>query len=507
MTIKVYEGKTEHDLPFEAGQTILTVLQNAGIRSITAPCGGNGTCGKCTVEMHSGSRAGKVLACKTAAEDGMVVELVPEVRISFADTSNADIYPPTPGQEGYAAACDIGTTKVVCRLADLQSGRLLAKISGSSSQRIFGGDVLSRLKAAEEGHAEELHGLIIRQIDYYISELCREQKIRREEIKLLSVTGNTIMMHFFAGLNPAQISTAPFKPVSLFGEMQSGRELGMDFEGQVYICPAVSGFIGSDTVCSILSSGLAASEKPSLLVDLGTNTEIAVGDKNGITACAADGGAAFKASLLEHGMTASAGAVAGVKYEDGALQLTVLGAGKPAGVCGSGFIDVLGILYEHEILDEMGHIASAEEAEPELARYIGQENGSPVFYLTEDHTIFISQADISKFQLAKAAVSAGISILADEENVPLDQIDRCLLGGGFGTFVQEKNAALLGLIPSECAGRTCKLGNSALAGAVSAAISESARAELERIRGLVKVIDLPTHPDFSDAYVDGMMFE
>ena len=252
---------------------------------------------------------------------------------------------------------------------------------------------------------------------------------------------------------------------------------------------------------------MAASEGKMLLIDLGTNTEIVMGGRESMIACSVDGGAAFKASLLEHGMTASAGAIAGVKKEGGKLLLEVLGAAKPKGICGSGFIDILGILYEEEILDELGHIADADETDSELARYIGEEDGRTVFYLTEDRDIFISQADISKFQMAKAAIAAGIRILAEETGISLRSLEKLRLGGGFGAFAHRRNSALLGIIPQECKGKTVKLGNTALAGAVSAALSEEARAELLRIRKLVRGIDLPTHPSFSDAFTDAMFFE
>ena len=148
-----------------------------------------------------------------------------------------------------------------------------------------------------------------------------------------------------------------------------------------------------------------------------------------------------------------------------------------------------------------------EETDSELARYIGTKDGRAVFYLTEDRSIFLSQADIRKFQLAKAAISAGIKILAEENGIPLSGLEKLFLGGGFGSFAHRRNSALLGIILQECKGKTLKLGNVALAGAISAALSEEARIELSRIRDIIQVIDLPTHPSFSDAYMDGMVFE
>ena len=507
MTITVYEGTKKHELPFNEGETILTVLQNAGIQSITAPCGGKGACKKCIVNAHVGEEGGPVLSCTTPAKDGMVVEFYPEDRFSFADRFAGRVFPPDAGLKGYGIACDIGTTKVVCQLVSLETGELVCAVSGSNNQRIFGGDVLSRLVAAEEGHADEIHEQIILQINEFIGQLCRQADITSGDIRILAAAGNTIMMHFFAGLNPAQISTAPFTPVSLFGEMKKSQELGLAFDGDVYLCPSVSGFIGSDVLCGILTGSMAEGEDSMLLIDLGANTEMVMGNRDGMIACTVDGGAALKGSLLDHGMIAGLGAVSGARFRDGEMILDVLGAGKPTGICGSGFIDILGILYEQEILDEMGRIAAADETDSPLASHIGEEEGRTVFYVTKDKKIYISQADISKFQMAKAAIYAGIRVLSEETGIPVSRISRLLLSGGMGSFVHRKNAALLGMIPRECMDNSVKLGNTALAGAVSAVLSEKARAGLSRIQGMVKVIDLPTHPSFSDEFTDGMIFE
>ena len=507
MFITVYEGIIRHELPFTEGETVLTVMQNGGIESITASCGGKGACKKCSVYIKSDDFTGEALSCVTEAKEGMSVEIEPETRFSFADTADGEIYEPDPGQRGYGLAIDVGTTKVTCQLVSLETGQRLAKLSGSNTQRIFGGDVLFRLMAADGGHAQELHGQIIKQTEYYIKEICREAEIQQEDIKIISVTGNTIMMHFFAGLDPAEKSVSPFEPVSLFGETVCGSDIGLDYKGKVYLAPAASGYIGSDVLCGLLTCGLGSAEKIRLMVDLGTNTEMAMGNRDRIVACSADGGAVFKASLLENGMTASVGAVSGVRYTDGELVLTVLGAVKPKGICGSGFIDILGIMYEEEILDELGHIADPDEVDSPLAKHIGEKDGHRVFFLTEEEDILISQADISKFQLAKAAVAAGIRILAQEENISLSDIDRLILGGGFGSFAHRKNAALLGIIPQECVDRSEKLGNTALAGAISAALSEKARNELSRLQKIVSAVDLSTHSSFSTEFMDAMTFE
>jgi len=165
------------------------------------------------------------------------------------------------------------------------------------------------------------------------------------------------------------------------------------------------------------------------------------------------------------------------------------------------------MMYRMNALDEMGRIALPEEADPAIAPMIGTVDGEKVFFLTENRKVYITQADISKFQLAKAAISAGIRILAEELGIRVEDISKVYLAGGFGTFVRPGNAAAIGLIPSELLGKAEMVGNAAVAGAASAALSEEARAHLLRIRSSIHYVDLPTHPSFADAYVEGMLFE
>lgn len=507
MTLTVLEGNNRSEIVFEEGDTILSALQRAGVKSAHAPCGGKGFCKKCSVYVRSEDFCGTCLSCTTKAADGMIVETAPVVRLSFAEESSAAVYPPDPGQTGYAVACDVGTVTLMCRLLSLETGCCIAAVSGSNAQSIFGANVLSRLQAAAEGHSGELSEIVVNQINGLVASMCRETGVNMEEIKRIAFSGNTIMEHFAAGLNPAAEGIAPFRPQSLFGETYSSRSLGFNFDAEAFFCPCVSGFVGGDIIADMVSAGMAEAEKPVLLVDLGANSEMVLGCGGRFVACTADAGAAFKASLLDKGMPAAAGAVSGVEYADGELKLEVLGNIKPVGVCGSGFIDALGIMYRLEVLDEMGHIVPPDEAAPEAEPFIGEAEGARVFFLTENKKVFITQADISKFQLAKAAISAGIHILAEEYGIRLKDISRVCLAGGFGTFVRPNNAAAIGLIPSELLNKAELLGNASAAGAASAALSAEAERTLCRLRDGVRYINLPTHPSFGDAYVDGMLFE
>ena len=506
MTITVIEGSKRQTIPFDAGDTILAALQRGGISSVHAPCGGRGICKKCSVYVRNGTFSGICLACTTRAEDGMLVELSPTVRLSFAEDSAASVYPPTPGQTGYAVACDLGTTAIVCRLLRLDTGEQLAAVSGSNVQSVFGANVLARLQAASEGRADVMTEVVIMQVNKYIASMCAKAGVAVSDVKMIAVAGNTIMEYLFAGLNPADDGIAPFRPKTRFGELLDARSLGLCFDGKAYLCPVISGFIGGDVTAGMLSTGMADAEKPVLMADLGTNSEIILGCGGRFVACTADAGAAFKASLLDRGMTASAGAIAGVEYADGRLSLRVLGDTKPIGICGSGMIDALGIMYRLDALDEMGHIASPEDVAPEVAPLLGEVDGGRVFFLTENKKVFITQADISKFQLAKAAISAGIRILAEESGLRLTEISDVLLAGGFGAFARPSNAAAIGLIPGELLSRARLMGNTAAAGAASAAVSGEARARLSAIRDSVRCVELPTHPSFGDAYVEGMLF-
>lgn len=509
MNVCICVGNTIRALAAEPGQTILELLRTHGIAGVHSPCGGNGSCKKCEVVVSSGGISEQRLACQTIVTNGMYVELRPETQLAVQESGQCAIYLPdnyTASDGDCGVACDIGTTTVVCHLFDLKTGRRLATVSGGNAQRSFGGDVIARIQASIEGKRERLTELIIEQINASIQTLCHKAKRDLAQVKRMAVAGNTTMCHLFAGLAPDTIGLQPFAPLSLFGSEYTAAELGLCIDGTVYIAPAISGYVGGDVAADILAAELFRKERPALLIDIGTNGEMAIGHGGSFMCCATAAGPAFEGAEIKLGMPASVGAVSGVSYHDGVLACKIIGDAAPVGICGSGLIDALAVMLELGAVDETGRMPDPDEAPREAARFLGEDEDGLIFCLTEDRTIYITQADVRKLQLAKAAIAAGIQILMKKFGTEYEQISALILAGGFGSCINPAAAAKIGLIPEKLLNVTAAVGNAAGEGAASALLSEAAREQLDKIQKACQYIELSAEPDFYDAYIDAMMF-
>jgi uncharacterized 2Fe-2S/4Fe-4S cluster protein (DUF4445 family) len=504
MQIHLQLDGTQCDLDVQSGQTILEVLQLNGITDIHAPCGGKGSCKKCTVFVIHSNQREAVLACQKVVEDGMAVELTSDVQLHITECGCCAIYPPDDTNEGYGIACDIGTTTVVCHLCNLKSGTRLATISGGNAQRMFGADVIARIQAAVEGRRSTLTAAIIDQLNSNIITLCQKTGVALSELRFMTVAGNTVMCHLFAGLAPDTIGVAPFKVLSLFGETMDAGMLGLCFSGGVYIAPAISGYVGGDITADVLSTKLLCAKEPVLLIDIGTNGEMVLGRSGKFLCCATAAGPTFEGAQIKLGMTASKGAISAVEYRNGDIVLTVIGDGTPIGICGSGLVDALAVMLELGAVDETGRLNNGQ---PSVSTpYLGEEQGETVFYLTVDKTVYVTQGDIRKIQLAKGAIAAGIFMLAEAYGIVMRDISRLVLAGGFGSFIRPASAARIGLFPPELILVTEAVGNAAGEGAVSALLSARARAQLSDIQNQSIYLELSTQKGFQDAYIDAMFF-
>ncbi len=505
--IRVIEGDKKLDLEFAPGDTILNVLQKANISGIDAPCNGKGVCKKCTVMVRGSSGTHVVLACKTKAEDNMVVEISPVNRISFADNSTLEICKPDNGQEGYAVAFDVGTTKIVGFLLDLQTGQLLASSKDSNRQSAYGTNVTSRLQAASEGFFEPLVKTIRKQLNRHLSDMCQEAGVDKNDVKQIVIIGNTLAQHFVAAINPTQDTQTPIEQEERFDSGMTAKEIGIDIDAEVFFAPIVDQLIGGDVISSIYAIKGHEAKNPILLMDLGSELTLVVGCGDKFVCCAADGGAIMKASTLDCCITASNGAISSVTLENEQLQFTVLGDTKPIGLCGSGLIDILAILYEEEVIDDFGHICDAEDVKESLAKHIVKKDGRNAFALLEDGSICLTEKDISLFLMAKAAMGAGIQIALDEYGIDINDVSDFFVSGGFGTFINMDNAAKLNMFPSILLSKCNRVGNSAAAGAKSAALSKDARNKFKELSSELRYVSLSEHPSFSDYYMDAMTFD
>ena len=500
MTIFVQQGQAKMEIPFTAGQTLLEILREAGFE-VTAPCGGNGTCGKCTV--YIGGEA--YLACQTEAADGMVVELphTAELEVALGDDA---VFTCDSGLTGYGVAVDIGTTTVACHLVNLENGRTVAVAGEGNAQRSYGADVISRIQASVEGRLEEMAEVIRKQLDELIEGLCREAKVSPAEVHFMTVAANTTMCHILAGLKPDTIGVAPFTPLSRFGDYYDAKTWGLPFDGQVYLTPAVSGYVGGDITADLLAVDMDKAEKPVLLIDVGTNGEMALGCGGKFVCCSTAAGPAFEGVGISHGMTAAEGAVSSVEYHDGALECKVIGGVEAKGICGSGLIDAIAVMLEVGALDETGRVLDIEDDDiPDgAAPYLTLLEEEPAFRLTEN--VYVTQSDVRKVQLGKGAIAAGIQVLIDTSDIDYDDIGALLLAGGFGSFIRPASAARIGLIPAELLSVTKAVGNTAAVGAKMALVSRAARERLNKVQAAMDYQELSGLAAFNSAYMEKMMF-
>lgn len=508
MKLTVLSENGSHIISAEPGMSLLDALIAAGNLAIHAPCGGKGTCKKCTVYLVEGDRERAVLSCRTPVADNMTVRVTVEQSLAV-ETNETEhwVFAPDSGLSGYGIACDIGTTTVVCHLVELSTGECIATLGEGNAQRVYGADVIARIKASMEGKRETLTKVIREQLSGMICCLCAQSEVSLEMIHRMTVAANTTMCHLLCGLTPDGLGAAPFTPLSYFGDTYSAKSLDLPFDGEVFVSPAVSGYVGGDITADILAVDLDLAERPVLLIDVGTNGEMAIGCGDRFICCSTAAGPAFEGAQISHGMTAAPGAVSEVQYVENNLKIKVIGGGEAKGICGSGLIDAVAVMLELGALDETGRILDVDEDDipPPAKPYLFlTEDEEPAFRLTQ--RVFVTQSDVRKLQLGKGAIAAGERVLLDAFGRDVDQIGGMLLTGGFGSYIRPESAARIGLIPEELLAVTSAAGNTAARGAHKALISAQAKIRLARLQKNMKYIELSGMPEFNHAYMEAMMF-
>jgi uncharacterized 2Fe-2S/4Fe-4S cluster protein (DUF4445 family) len=407
---------------------------------------------------------------------------------------------------------DIGTTTILCRLVDLDSGLSLGTRAELNAQRGFGADVLSRIVTAEEdGGLAELRDRIRSQIARMIVGLTLDAGVSTEEVASIALAGNTTMLHLLAGVPPGAIARAPFTPAFLAGRMEGAATLGLVRHSgcAAFLLPGVSAYVGADIVAGIAAIRLHEASGNSLYIDLGTNGEIAFGGRDGILCCATAAGPAFEGAGIEKGTGGFEGAIDSVWIEEDSIRCGTIGGRPAVGICGSGLIDALAALLDSGIVDETGRMADAAEADalpPAFGATITQGERGPLAYLDKRHDIYLSQADVRAAQLAKAAIAAGIDTLLHVAGRGLDEVDRLYLAGGFGSFLDVRSATRIGLLPLALADRVVTVGNTAGAGAAAACLSRAALEACSCVVSLCEYVELSGRSDFNAAYVERMAF-
>ena len=488
--MKIFFPEYNRSVSVKEGDTILDVARKSGLE-IEATCSGRGTCGKCIVNVDGV----KKLACRTFVEDGMSVEIPSHGEEYEIETGYSQSLSLSPNSGKIAFAIDVGTTTVVVKAIDTGSGKEKSIRAFINPQRVYGADVLSRINNSMDD-ASLLSKLIRDAIDEKICEILNDLGDESSVIEKIVIAGNTTMMYLLLNLRCRSLGLAPFEPEYEILQVYSYSAV---FDKGTLSCPVmiypfISAFVGGDIV-----SGLVNIEKhfetenaPSyMLVDMGTNGEIAYRCGSRLITTSTAAGPALEGGNISCGMSGLPGAIYETTYEgEGRFSNKTIG-GKPAiGICGSGVISVVATLLEANLITETG--AFSEEIQDAKQIQI------------DDNVIF-TQKDIREFQLAKGAIRAGIDILISEMGEAPGML---YLAGGFGQNINLYSAFLVGLIPEELRGRIRFAGNTSLGGCVDACLEEGfdTSPSVLSITESSEEINLGSHKSFNDKFMEAMMF-
>jgi uncharacterized 2Fe-2S/4Fe-4S cluster protein (DUF4445 family) len=416
------------------------------------------------------------------------------------------------GERGvYGVSIDIGTSKLVLHLVDLESGKTVSIKTVENPQMAYGEDVISRINYAafKEGGLRRLQELVIEAVNALIKEACREAGVEQDRVFEVVIAGNTAMHHIFLGYPPRQLAVAPYVAVVRRSVNVKAKELGIKVNklANVLALPIVAGFVGADAVADVLATGMYEAEDMCLLIDIGTNSEVFVGNEEDIISCSCAAGPAFEGMHIEHGMKAVTGAIEKVRIDpkDYEVEYETIGDVKPIGMCGSAIVDAVAELFKCGLIDERGHFKRDVSA-----RRLLREGGASKFVIAwRDESaigrdITISEKDVQEILLAKAAIRSGIAILMKEKGVREEEIDHLYIAGAFGEYLNPQSALFIGLIPDVPLNRISFVGNTAIIGAKMCLLSRSMRRIADELSQKIRYVELTAHPDFHREFVDAL---
>jgi uncharacterized 2Fe-2S/4Fe-4S cluster protein (DUF4445 family) len=482
-------------------ETVLEALTRCGI-SLSAPCGGRGICGKCRVILREGT-----VRLTQGVNDPKPGEFFPACEgIPLSDISIELPEGESPGQESSESSLkkrkilragvgiDIGTTTVLAQLVDLDSGESVETLSAFNAQRSFGADVMSRINAAMNGKNQQLYSAINTQIEGMLLSFINTWNLSC--IEQCTVSGNTTMLHIFTGEDPSSLGVVPFTPVFLEERHFKGEELSLSAQ-QIITLPGISAFVGADIVSGLAFLDIANRNEDALLVDIGTNGEMALWRKaqRRFLCCSTAAGPCFEGAEISNGMGALPGAINRISVDNGRLRYTTLGNVPPKGICGAALIDAIAVMKRLNAIDETGALANDYS-----------QTGFPLA-----QGIAITQKDVRQFQLAKSAILSGINVLCKRAGLGPGDPD-VFIAGGLGFYIDPENAVTSGLLPPEFAARptgknqTAICGNTSLNGAVKCLIDKNFLPCCREIVARSDMAELASSSDFAEAFAENMYF-
>ena len=441
-----------------------------------------------------------------------------EITAVVCDQELIDVEPGDTTARRFAVAFDLGTTTVVATLLDLDNGQPAAVRSMLNRQQPYGADVIARISATMmDDHAlDALRERAHETMAELLAEVCAEGAVAPREVYEISVCGNVTMMQLALGIDPEPLSMAPFVVATHAFPPVRAADFGVEVHPRApaFVFPSLGAYVGGDIVAGMLATGLTRDRRLRLFIDVGTNSEIALGSSERVLATAAPAGPAFEAAQIKCGMRAAEGAIEGLKIDGDRLELEVIGDVEAVGMCGSGLVDAVAELVRSGLLDRSGRFIPDEDAlalHPALAPRLTKIGKERVFVLhwrgdDPETSVFLSQRDVRELQFAKASIATGWQILLNELGVEAGEIAQVLLAGSFGAYLTPLSAVRIGLVPKLALPRIISAGNVAGEGAKIAALSLRERAEAHSILREVEYVELSGRADFNDLFIDQLSF-
>ena len=526
---------SDQTLELVVGKTIFDYADSLSVRVPTS-CGRSGECHECIVEVRNGMDAlNPTTTSENFLRDNYRLACQAEVINTDADVEFAilrrqpriltdsihrkvsldpmtvrkgnDVFFQNQRIDSYRGnihglAIDVGTTTVVLNLVDLESGDIKYTTSFENPQRFGGSDIMHRISYDGGEYHGELQQVLLSSINFEIGEMCRRLGCHRRQIYEAVVVGNATMRDILFGINVQSIGEKPYKSI-IEHELDTGhrqttslevkaKELGLRVypQANVYAGPLIGSHVGADVAADLLAISMDEEEDVVMLVDVGTNTEIVIGNRHKLMTASCPAGPAFEGGQITYGMPGYDGAVETVEINNGTASFKTIGNAAPQGICGSGLVDLLAELRRTTMMNQLGVF----------------ENGASEFIFEPTRQMSISRADISALAQAKSANYCGQWIVLRKYGVSSDHVSKLYLAGGFANYINVSNAINIGFIAPVPENRVVKVGNAALEGATIMLINSEMRSVIEDMTKRIEHVELETIPDFFDIFVEGCMF-
>jgi uncharacterized 2Fe-2S/4Fe-4S cluster protein (DUF4445 family) len=506
------------------GHNILEAAQAAGV-GLASICGGVGTCEECRIQVIKGRvtpptlveeaslttaelASGMRLACQAVPLSDLKLHIPPESltapqRLQLeGEEVNVLPEPVIAGPSAYGLALDIGTTKLAAYLVHLESGKTAARAGAMNPQISYGEDVISRIAYAdrEEHGAGNLHNVLMEALNSLLDGMCHEAGVKQEHVLDAVLVGNTAMHHIAANLPIGQLGRAPFSPAIQGPLTVAADYLGLSLgpSARVYFPPVVAGYVGADHISMLLATNATRAIRPTIALDIGTNTEISLVANGRTICCSCASGPAFEGAHIHEGMRAAPGAIERARWSTDQMIWQTIENQPPVGICGSGILDIVAALQDGRIIKPNGALQDRQTQEFVVV---------PAAQTELKRNLVVTRKDVHEIQLAKSAIRSGVDTLLKEAGIAYPDLNRFIVAGAFGTYLDIRSAIRVGMFPPLPLDKFKQVGNAAGIGAKLMLISKAKRHEAEEIARSIDYVELTTHSDFTAQFIKNLALE